>query len=64
VLTVFVLLTLTFLLLAIGAFANSTGITHVGGYVGILTAIAAFYTSAAVVINATWKREVLPTMPR
>jgi uncharacterized protein len=64
VLTVFVLLTLTFVLLAIGAFAGSTGITHVGGYVGILTAIAAFYTAAAVVINATWKREVLPTMPR
>jgi succinate-acetate transporter protein len=64
VLTVFVLLTLTFILLAIGAFAGSTGITHVGGYVGILTAIAAFYTAAAVVINATWKREVLPTMPR
>jgi uncharacterized protein len=64
VLTVFVLLTLTFILLAIGAFAGSTGITHVGGYVGILTAIAAFYTAAAIVINATWKREVLPTMPR
>ncbi len=64
VLTVFVLLTLTFVLLAIGAFAGSNGITHVGGYVGILTAIAAFYTSAAVVINATWKRDVLPTMPR
>jgi succinate-acetate transporter protein len=64
VLTVFVLLTLTFVLLAIGAFAGSTGITHVGGYVGILTAIAAFYTAAAIVINATWKREVLPTMPR
>jgi succinate-acetate transporter protein len=64
VLVVFVLLTLTFLALAIGAFAGSTGITHVGGYLGILTAIAAFYTSAAVVINATWKRAVLPTMPR
>jgi succinate-acetate transporter protein len=64
VLVVFVLLTLTFLLLALGAFAGSTGLTHVGGYVGILTAIAAFYASAAVVVNSTWKREVLPTMPR
>jgi len=63
VLTVFVLLTLTFLLLAIGNFAASDGIKHVGGYVGILTALAAFYTSAALVINATWKRQVLPTMP-
>jgi hypothetical protein len=63
VLVVFVLLTLTFVLLAIGAFAASNGITHVGGYVGILTAIAAFYTSAAGVVNSTWKRQVLPTMP-
>lgn len=63
VLVVFVLLTLTFILLAVGAFAGSTGITHVGGYVGILTAIAAFYTSAAGVVNSTWKRQVLPTMP-
>jgi uncharacterized protein len=64
VLTVFVLLTLTFVLLAIGALAGATGITKVGGFIGILTAIAAFYTSAAIVINATWKREVLPIMAR
>jgi uncharacterized protein len=63
VLVVFVLLTLTFLALAIGAFAGSTGITHVGGYLGIITALAAFYTSAAGVVNSTWKRQVLPTMP-
>lgn len=63
VLVVFVLLTLTFLILAIGAFASSDGIGQVGGYVGILTALAAFYTSAATVINATWKRAVLPVWP-
>jgi succinate-acetate transporter protein len=63
VLVVFVLLTLTFLLLAIGNFASSSGILHVGGYVGILTALAAFYTSAAGVVNSTWKRQILPTMP-
>ena len=63
VLTVFVLLTLTFLLLAIGALAGVSGITKVGGVVGILTALAAFYTSAAGVVNATWKRQILPTMP-
>jgi hypothetical protein len=63
VLTVFILLTLTFLALSIGAFASSTTISHVGGYLGILTAIAAFYTSAAVVVNATWKRTVLPVFP-
>jgi uncharacterized protein len=59
-LIVFILLTLTFLVLAIGAFAGADGITHVGGVIGIITAIAAFYTSAAVVTNATWKRTVLP----
>lgn len=63
VLTVFVLLTLTFLLLAIGAFANSSAIAKIGGIVGIVTAAAAFYTSAAVVVNATWKRVVLPVFP-
>ncbi|HEX3650293.1 MAG TPA: acetate uptake transporter [Pseudonocardiaceae bacterium] len=62
-LVVFVLLTLTFLLLAIGAFAGSKGLDKVGGVVGIVTAVAAFYTSAAVVTNATWKRPVLPIFP-
>lgn len=60
---VFVLLTLTFLLLSIGAFSSSTGISKVGGVVGIVTAVAAFYTSAAVVTNATWRRPVLPIFP-
>ncbi|HEX4701332.1 MAG TPA: acetate uptake transporter [Pseudonocardiaceae bacterium] len=63
VLTVFVLLTLTFVVLAIGDLATSNGITKVGGVIGILTALAAFYTSAAIVINDTWKRVVLPTFP-
>jgi succinate-acetate transporter protein len=63
VLTVFVLLTLTFVLLAIGALVGASGITKVGGFVGILTALAAFYASAAIVINATWKRVVLPVFP-
>jgi len=63
VLVVFVLLTLTFIILAIGALASSDAIGQVGGYVGILTAIAAFYASAAGVINTTWKRAVLPVWP-
>lgn len=63
VLLVFVALTLTFLFLTIGKFANSDGITHIGGWIGIITAILAFYTSFAVVTNATWKRTVLPVFP-
>lgn len=64
VLVVFVLLTITFFLLAFGEFGTSSGITKVGGYVGILTAIAAWYASFATVVNFTFKRTVMPTMPR
>jgi succinate-acetate transporter protein len=66
---VLVLLTITFLFLAIGAFQNSQPApdtaTKVGGWLGIFTAAAAFYASAAVVVNATHKRDLLPlpTLP-
>jgi succinate-acetate transporter protein len=63
VLTVFVLLTATFVLLSIGAFASSTPMDKIGGWVGIATAAVAFYASAAIVANATWKRAVLPVFP-
>lgn len=61
VLAVFVLLTITFVLLAIGAYATSEGITKTGGYFGIATAAAAIYASFADVTNASFKRRVLPT---
>jgi hypothetical protein len=65
ILAVFALLTLTFLALAIGWLDNhSSGWIHLGGYIGILTAIAAWYASFAGVVNATFRRVVLPTMPR
>lgn len=64
VLAVFVTLTLTFLLLTIGAFAESTGIDKVGGWLGLITAVVAWYASFATVTNATWQREVIPTWPR
>lgn len=35
-------------------------ITHIGGYVTIACAILAWYLAAAEVINAQWKRTVLP----
>jgi uncharacterized protein len=44
---VFLTLELTEILLFIGGFASSTGIVKAGGYVGVLTAIVAWYTSAA-----------------
>lgn len=58
---VFVMLTLTFAALCIGEFATSTGWHHLGGYLGIVTAVVAWYASFAGVTNATWGRTVLPT---
>lgn len=34
--------------------------TYIGGYCGLVSSLLAFYLSAALVINATWGREVLP----
>ncbi len=65
----FGLLTITFVLLAIGnsALAGSTAATNntikLGGYFGIATAIAAWYASFAAVINSTFGRVVLPVVP-
>lgn len=64
VLTVFVLLTVTFLVLSWGEFATSDGIHKLGGYLGIATALAAWYTSFAGVSAFTFKRALLPTGPR
>jgi succinate-acetate transporter protein len=64
VLTVFVLLTLTFLVLAWGEFATSDGIHKIGGYLGLLTALAAWYTSFAGVTAFTHKRQLLPVGAR
>jgi succinate-acetate transporter protein len=61
---VFVFLTLTFLVLAIGAFAQAEGMTRLGGWLGIITALLAWYTSFAGVTNSTFKRVVLPVFPR
>jgi uncharacterized protein len=63
VLLVFVLLTATFVLLAIGTSGAHTTVTHWGGYVGLATAAAAWYASFAAVTNSTFGRTVLPVMP-
>jgi len=57
---VFALLAATFIVLGIGDASASSGITHVGGFIGIATAIAAWYASFAAVTNSTFKRTVLP----
>ena len=64
VMVVFVLLTVTFLLLAIGEFATSDAIHKAGGWVGLATALAAWYASLAGVTAFTHKRAVFPIGPR
>lgn len=61
---VFLLLSITFVLLAIGDMGSgNTSIHKAGGWVGLLTAIAAWYASFAAVMNSTWGRVVLPVFP-
>lgn len=61
---VFAALTLTFAVLTIGAFGEKTGVTKLGGWLGLLTAVLAWYASFAVVTNSTWRRTLLPVGPR
>jgi uncharacterized protein len=44
---VFLFLQLTEIFLAIGNFSSSAGLSQVGGYLGLITALVAWYTSAA-----------------
>jgi uncharacterized protein len=61
---VFLLLSITFILLAIGDMGGGhTSITHAGGFVGIATAAAAWYASFAAVINSTFGRVIAPVVP-
>jgi succinate-acetate transporter protein len=64
VMTVFVLLTITFFVLGIGDMMGATGLTHLGGWLGIATALAAWYASFAGVTAFTFKKALLPTGPR
>jgi succinate-acetate transporter protein len=60
---VFALLTVTFLLLGIGNAGAHTGIVKAGGWVGLATALAAWYASFAAVTNSTFGRTVMPVWP-
>jgi len=57
---VFLTLELTEIVLFVGGFAANTSIIKVGGYLGIITALVAWYTSAAGVISGMSGRPVLP----
>lgn len=60
---VFLLLAITFIILGIGNAGGSSGTIHLGGYVGLLTAIAAWYAAMAGVVNHTFGRPVMPVFP-
>jgi len=57
---VFLALWITYVLLAIGDWSHVTLITRIGGYTGLITAVVAFYASAAGIINETYGHTVLP----
>ena len=57
---VFLTLEATEIILFIGFFANSSGVHKFGGYIGILTALVAWYTSAAGVLNGMKGKVVAP----
>lgn len=63
VLGVFVFLFLTYVSLTIGAFAGADFFNKLGGWLGIVTALIAWYCSFAGVTNSTFKRVVLPMRP-
>jgi uncharacterized protein len=64
VMAVFALLAITFIVLGIGASGGSSGTTKLGGWIGIVTALAAWYASFAGVTNSTFGRVIMPVGPR
>jgi succinate-acetate transporter protein len=59
---VFILLFVTFIVLAIGNLQNNTNIIAIGGFTGLATAVVAWYTALAGVLAHTFGRQVLPVM--
>ena len=57
---VFLTLELTEIFLFIGNFTSSIGLSQVGGYLGVITALVAWYTSAAGVSGGIGGRIILP----
>ncbi|HEY1619895.1 MAG TPA: acetate uptake transporter [Streptosporangiaceae bacterium] len=57
---VFLTLELTEIFLFIGGFSGNANMTKIGGYLGIITALVAWYASAAGVINGMKGSVVLP----
>jgi uncharacterized protein len=60
---VFLLLAVTFIVLGIGNSGGNESIIKLGGWIGLATALAAWYASFAEVTNATFGRTVFPVRP-
>ena len=60
---VFFLLAATFFVLGIGDAGAHENIVKAGGWIGLATAVAAWYASFAAVTNSTFGRTVLPVKP-
>jgi uncharacterized protein len=60
---VFILLAITFFVLGIGDAGGNDSITKLGGWLGLATAVAAWYASFAGVTKFTFGRDVLPQWP-
>jgi succinate-acetate transporter protein len=64
VLGVFVTLTATYLLLTLAQLGIATStLLPIGGYVGITCGVLAWYVAFAHVVNATFSRQLIPTVP-
>jgi succinate-acetate transporter protein len=61
---VFGFLTLTFLALTLGKLTGGTGFTTLGGYLGLITAVLAWYGSLAGVRNSFGSGTSFPVFPR
>jgi uncharacterized protein len=57
---VFLTLWPAYLFLGLGKATGSTALFEIGGGFGMATALAAWYTSAGLVLNKTFRRDVLP----
>jgi succinate-acetate transporter protein len=59
----FLCLLVTFVALTLGAYMGLSALNVIGGGVGVLTAVVAWYAAAALVVNSTFKKTVLPLIP-
>ncbi|MGN6782390.1 MAG: acetate uptake transporter [Marmoricola sp.] len=64
VFAVFVVLTVTFLFLTLADLTTTASLGKIGGWLGVLTALIAWYTAFAGVTAFTHKRSLVPTGPR